>query len=61
MMLNVLQNSSSCIGLIFTSNIVVKSGVHPSLHPNRHHQIIFAKFNFKIFYPPPYFKRSLAL
>ena len=30
------------------------SGVHPSLHFNCHHQIIYAKFNLKVFYPPPY-------
>ena len=35
-------------------NIVVKSGVHPSLHPNC--QIIFAEFNLKIYYPPPYLR-----
>ena len=29
------------------------SGVHPSLHPNCHHQIV-AKFNLTFFYPPPY-------
>ena len=28
------------------------SGVHPSLHSNCHHQIIYAKFNLKGFYPP---------
>ena len=55
---HLLQNSSSCIDLIFTSqpNIVVESGVYPSLHPNCHHQIIFAKFNLKIYYPPPYLR-----
>ena len=55
---HLLQNSSSCIDLIFTSqpNIVVESGVSPSLHPNCHHQIIFAKFNLKIYYPPPYLR-----
>ena len=55
---NLFQNSSSCIDLIFTShpNIVVESGVHPSLHPNCHHQIIFAKFNLNIYYPPPYLR-----
>ena len=39
---HLLQNSSSCIDLIFTSqpNIVVESGVYPSLHPNCHHQIM---------------------
>ena len=53
-----MQKSSSHIDLIFTSqpNIVAKSGVHPSLHPNSHHQIISAKFNFKIYYPPPYLR-----
>ena len=56
--IQLLQSSSSCIDLIFTSqpNIVVESGVHPSLHPNCHHQIIFAKFNLKICYPPPYLR-----
>ena len=55
---HLLQNSSSCIDLIFTSqpNIAVESGVHLSLHPNCHHQIIFAKFNLKIYYPPPYLR-----
>ena len=28
------------------------SGVHPSLHSNCHHQIIYAKFDLKVFYPP---------
>ena len=55
---HLLQNSSSCIDLIFTSqpNFVVESGVYPSLHPNCHHQIIFAKFNLKICYPSPYLR-----
>ena len=29
-------------------------GVHPSLNGNCHHQIVYAKFNLKILYPPPY-------
>ena len=39
-------NSSSCIDLIFTSqpNLVMELGVRSSLHPNCHHQIVFAKF-----------------
>ena len=55
---HLLQNSPSCIDLIFTSqpNIVVESGVHSSLNPKCHHQIIFAKFNLKIYYPPPYLR-----
>ena len=28
--------------------------MHSSLHPNCHHQITYAKFNLKIYYPPPY-------
>ena len=34
--------------------MIVDSGVHPSLLSNCHHQIIYAKFDLKIFYPPPY-------
>ena len=50
------SNSSSCTDLIFTCqpNLVMESGVHSSLHPNCHHQIVFAKINLKIYYPPPY-------
>ena len=49
---HILESSSSCIDLIFTSqpNLVMNSGVHSSLHHNCHHQIIHAK----IFYPLPY-------
>ena len=55
---HVLESSSSCIDLIFTSqpNLITESGVHPSLHPNAHHQIIFPKFNLEIHYPPTYFR-----
>ena len=50
------NSSSSCIDVIFISqpNLVVESGIHSSLHPNCHHQIVFVKFNLSIFYPPPY-------
>ena len=53
---HILSNSASWIDLIFTSepNLVMHSGVYPSLHPNCHHQIVFAKFNLTILYPPPY-------
>ena len=30
------------------------SSVHPSIHPLSHHQIVFAKINLSIFYPPSY-------
>ena len=32
----------------------MESGVHSSLHENCHHQITYAKFNLKIYYPPPH-------
>ena len=53
---HILESSSSCIDLIFTPqpNLVMNSGVHSSVHPNCHHQIRHAKFNLKLFYPPPY-------
>ena len=53
---HILQHSSSCVDLIFVnqSNLVIDSGIHPSLHQNYHHQIIFCKLNLKIEYPPPY-------
>ena len=57
---HLLENSSSCIDLIFTSqsNLVLESGFHPSLHPNFHHQIVFAKFNLMISYPSPYSREA---
>ena len=55
---HILNNSSSCIDLLFTSqpNLVMESGVHSSLHSNCHHQIIYGRFNIKIYYLhlPPY-------
>ena len=53
---HIIGDSSSCIDLIFTSqpNLVMESGAHSSLHPIFHHQITNAKFNLKIYYPPPY-------
>ena len=42
---HLLPTSSACVDLIFTDqpNLVVNSGVHPSLHKNCHHQITFCK------------------
>ena len=41
---------------VFTdlSNLSVDSGVHASLHPNCHHQIVHTSFNLNISYSPPY-------
>ena len=32
----------------------MEAGIHPSLQENCHHQIIYSKFDLKIFYPPMY-------
>ena len=52
----ILTDPSSCTDLLFTSqpNLVMESGVHSSLHQNCHLQIIHAKINLKVCYPPPY-------
>ena len=49
---------NSYINLVFTSqpNLIIDSGTHPTIHLNCHHQIICAKFNLKIHYPPPYIR-----
>ena len=36
--------------------MVLDSGVHSSLDPNSHHQIVFVKFDLKVYYPPSYEK-----
>ena len=53
---HILDNSKSCIDLIFISqpNMIMDSGNYLSLHSNCHHEIIYAKFDLKAFYPPPY-------
>ena len=53
---HILENSSNCIDLIFSNqpNLKMDSGVHPTLRSKCHHQIIYAKLNLKIKYPPPY-------
>ena len=53
---HIQRNSSSCIDLVFTDrpNLAMNSGVHASLHPNCHHQVVHASFNLNISYPPPY-------
>ena len=42
---HLIANSSSFIDLIFISqpNLVIQSGVHSSLHPHCHHQIVLLK------------------
>ena len=58
---HVLDTSSSRNDLFFTSQpkLVMDSGMQASLHVNCHHQIIFAKFDLQIYYPPSY-KRAVC-
>ena len=53
---HILGHFSSCTDLTMTlqPDLVMESGVHSSLHRNCHHHITYAKFNLKIYYPPPY-------
>ena len=53
---HISKHSSSCTGRIFTnqSNLIRNSGIHPTLHPKCHHQIIYSNLNLKIEYPFPY-------
>ena len=53
---HIQANSSSCVDLVFTDqpNLSINSGVHASLHPNCHHQIVHSRYNLNIYYPPPY-------
>ena len=57
---HILNLLSSCSDLIFTlqPNLIMESEIH-LFHSNCHHQIVFAKFNFSFFYPPPY-KRTVS-
>ena len=53
------NKTPSCIDLIFTNqnNILLDSGIIPSLSTFCHHQITFAKLNIKINLPPLYKRR----
>ena len=50
---HIQKNISFCIDFIFTDqpNISVNHGVHGSLHPNCHHQIVYPSFSLHIIYP----------
>ena len=53
---HIIGERSSCIDLTFDSqpNLMVESCVQSSLHQNFHHQIVFARFNLKVVFLPPY-------
>ena len=54
-----MGSSKSCIDLIFTDqpNLIVDTGVHPSLHDQCHHQIIYGKLSVSNISQPPYVRR----
>ena len=53
---HIIRRRPSCTDLLFASqpNLVVESAVQSSLHQNCHHQLVFARFNLKVVFPPPY-------
>ena len=56
---HLMGESKSCIDLIFTDqpNLFLESGVHPTLHDQCHHQIIYGMLSIKNPAPPPYKRR----
>ena len=54
------NKSPSCIDLIFAiqPNLVLESGISPSLYNKCHHQMVYAKVSLKVFSPPSY-KREI--
>ena len=60
---HISQNGNSCIDLLFTNqqNLTTDSGIHSSLHCNCYHQIIYVKFDLKIFFSSPEWKTYLPL
>ena len=56
---HLIGSSKSCIDLIFTDqpNLLIASGVHPSLHAHCHHQIIYGKLSVSNTKLPPYKRR----
>ena len=51
---HIINNSSSCIDLIFSNNLNLTYGIDLSLFGNSHHNIIFDKINIPIRLPPSY-------
>ena len=56
---NVMGDSKSCIDLFFTDqpNLIIKSGVHPSLHSQCHHRIVYGKLSVSSTAPHSYTRR----
>ena len=56
---NMIGHSKSCIDLIFTEqpNLFIDLGIHPSLHEQCHHQIVYGELSVKNPVPTPYFRK----
>ena len=56
---HLIGDSKSCIDLIFTDqpNLITEFCVHPSLHEQCHHQIIYGKLSVSKISVPPYTRR----
>ena len=56
---HLMSDSKSCIDLILTDqpNLVIDSGVHPSLHEQCHHQIVHGKLSVSNIALPPYSRK----
>ena len=56
---HIVGGSKSCIDLIFTDqpNLIVDTGVHPSLHDQCYHQIVHEKLSVSNISQPPYARR----
>ena len=56
---HIMGDSKSCIDVIFTDqpNLFLKSGVHPSLQEQCHHQIVYGELCITNPIPPPYRRR----
>ena len=56
---HLMGDSKSCIDLIFTDqpNLFIESGVHPSLHEQCHHQIVYGKLSVSNITLPPYTRK----
>ena len=54
-----MGDSKSCIDLIFTDqpNLIIEYGIHPSLHEQCHHQIVFGKLSVSNIALPPYTRK----
>ena len=55
---HIINDNSSCIDLLFTTNskLLSEVGVEQTIYNKCHHNIIYGSLNLKIPLPPPYYK-----